>query len=135
MNRRALLIGAGLGLGIQAFPVFADAQNAGAWGDTLYCQFADEATARSALAAALGIIIDPAQPIPSLGRLVVIVPPIVEWVTTPTVVAGVVTDPGEQRPGFWVMMKIRTDRDGYADTLASLAPYVQVLEHPSNVFA
>lgn len=135
MKRRALLIGGVFGLAYAALPVFGEAQNAGPWGDPLYLQFADEVQARSVLSGALGITLDPNGPIPSLGRFVAIVAPIVEWVTPPTVVNDVVVDPGQKQPGFWVLMRVRTDRDGYAATMAALAPYAQSLAAPGNVFA
>jgi hypothetical protein len=60
-----------------------------------------------------------------------------EWITRPTYSNGVMTDPGQQRTGFWVMARFNLD------TAVGLAAYnaviasgrVQTLATPSNVFA
>lgn len=101
------------------------------WSNTLYPAFADQAEAIAKLAAAGVTTPDSLNP---LGSFVALVAPITEWETPP---GGTDDDPvpGVPMPGFWTMMKLNTDWDGYAAAMAALTPYLQTRDQPDHVFA
>jgi hypothetical protein len=97
------------------------------WTDTLYCAYADMAEAQAQLAAA-GVT--PADRLVPTGSFCALVAPIVEWQAAPDA-----PEAGIARPGFWMMMKLDQNWDGYATAVAALQPYAQTLDDPANVFA
>lgn len=108
------------------------------WSSTLYVRFADEAVAR-AVAGQLGVDFPADGTIPTGTRNFALAAPIVEWVRQPVVERVgeevVTVDPGEARDGYWAMLRFNTDWPGYVAAMAALAPYLQSIESPCNVFA
>ncbi|HZP98551.1 MAG TPA: hypothetical protein VFB13_03365 [Reyranella sp.] len=106
------------------------------WSATLYASFADEATCRAQLSAALGRNFTDVNP--RTGAIDPIagdgvnsnVVPFTQWTTWPTAeTAGVAAS------GFWVMLKLDTSWSGYAAAMTALTPYLQTPATPSNKWA
>jgi hypothetical protein len=87
---------------------------------TVYVQFASKAAARTALQT-VGARLDQAGIDPTSDDRIVMVYGTTEWITRPTYSNGVMTDPGQQRTGFWVMARFNLD------TAVGLAAYNAVI--------
>jgi len=101
------------------------------WSGTLYPSFADQAESIATLAGA-GITVP--GTLDPLGTFVALVAPITEWETPP---GGTDDDPvpGVPLPGFWTMLRLDVDWDGYAAAMDALQPYLQTRDRPDHVFA
>ncbi len=118
-------------LAILSAPARADS----GWTPTVYVQFPDEATARTA-ATALGADFPADGGIPTGTRNYALVAPITEWVTRPTIARDGSGDPGEACPGYWAMMRFNLDTAEGAAAYAQLQAYgvIRTRATPSNVF-
>jgi hypothetical protein len=92
-----------------------------AWGDAIYVQFPDEATAR-AFATALGVEFPDDGTIPTgNGNYAMHAPMETPWVTPPVYdVDGVEVTPGVPEPGYWAMLRLNDDFAGYAAIVAAI---------------
>lgn len=107
------------------------------WGPTRYLQFNNVAQARALLGNVLGERMRTGNELTGGEHRHFMVAPVEEWITRPTFSGKTMTDPGEQRAGYWVMIKMRTDWTGHGNALSGLtaAGVIQTLAAPSNIFA
>jgi len=85
-----------------------------AWGDTIYVQFPDEATAR-AMATSLGVDFPIDGTIPTGNQNYAMHAPMeTPWVTPPVYNAeGVLVTPGVPESGYWAMLRFNDSFAGY----------------------
>jgi len=109
-----------------------------AWGDAIYVQFPDEATAR-AFATALGVDFPESGVIPTgNGNYAMHAPMQAPWITPPVYNAeGVLITPGVPEPGYWAMLRLNDDFSGYDEIVAAIseAGVQRVLADPPVVWA
>ena len=91
------------------------------WSQAIYCQHADEATARAA-ATALGVDFPDTGEIPTGNQNYAMHAPMTPpWVTPPVLDAeGVEVTPGVAETGYWSMLRFNMDWPGYEATLAAI---------------
>jgi len=92
-----------------------------AWGDAIYVQFPDEATAR-AFATALGVEFPDDGTIPTgNGNYAMYAPMQAPWITPPVYnVDGVLITPGVPESGYWAMLRLNDDFAGYETIMAAI---------------
>ena len=111
------------------------------WSSTIYVQVPDEATARAA-AADLGLEFPDDGTIPTANHNFALHAPMVApWQIAPTWGTDadgwvVLTAPGTPEPGYWAMLRLNTDWQGYPATMAALqaAGVVRALDDPPASF-
>lgn len=108
------------------------------WSSTFYLSFASRAAAKTALESVLGRTMASSGDLTDGDRRMVLIAPVIEWVTRPTVTmsGGVVTvtDAGSQRAGFIVMVRLWAEWPGYAAAVSAMTPRLVSLATPNNVF-
>jgi hypothetical protein len=108
------------------------------WSPVIYCQHADETTARAA-ATALGVIFPSSEHIPTGNENYALYAPMpAPWITSPVIDDnGIEITPGVQEQGYWSMLRFNTNWIGYEATLTAIeaSGVRRHIDNPSVVWA